>query len=353
MGRQSRKLEHITYSLSLQDGPGVNGFSDVALIHNCLPDLDWKDIELSTSLAGIKLHHPVIINAITGGAKDVGKVNAELAQLALATQSAMAVGSQFAAIENNEVKDSYEVVRKINPDGVLFANLGAHVSVEQAKQAVAMIGAQGIQIHLNVAQEIVMSEGDRSFRGYLRNIARIVEAAEVPVIVKEVGCGMAREQAAALADVGVKAIDIGGMGGTNFLAIEAARKQAALDCGLLNWGIPTAISTIEVAESLPVNVDMMVSGGIRTSLDIIKALALGGTAIGIAAPFIKKVHEKGVAVTIDLLQKMLNDLKRYMLLLGTSQVAQLNTVPVIITGYSADWLTARGIDIKKYALRQR
>ena len=152
-------------------------------------------------------------------------MNGHIAEFACLTNTAMAVGSQYAALEDPEVQHSYQIVREKNPDGIIFANLGAHATPMQAQLAVDMIHAQAIQIHLNPAQEFMMAEGDRDFSGYLKNIAKIVESVKVPVIVKEVGCGIAKEQAALLAEVGVKAIDVGGMGGTNFLAIEAARSQ--------------------------------------------------------------------------------------------------------------------------------
>lgn len=350
MQRQSRKLDHLKYSLLLADGPQSNCFADFTLLHNCLPDLSWDDISLAGTVADIAIEHPVIINAITGGANDVAEVNAQLAEVARWTNSVMAVGSQYAALEDPEVQHSYQIVRKLNPDGIVLANLGAHATTEQAKRAVEMVGANAIQIHLNTAQEIIMSEGDRNFSGYLHNIASIVRKANVPVIAKEVGCGIAREQARALADAGVKAIDIGGAGGTNFLAIEAARSQSSISQDMLNWGIPTAISTVEVASVVP-DLDLIVSGGIRTALDAVKSLALGGTAVGVAAPALKMLFDKGLEATVNWLQQFLADIKRYMLLVGVKHCRELTEIPIIITGYSREWLTARGIDISKYAVK--
>lgn len=190
--------------------------------------MNLQDIDVSTTLMGIKLSFPLLINAVTGGALDVTNMNRKIAEFAKEVQLPMAVGSQYVAIANNEVLESFQVVRQVNPNGVIFANLGAYTSVDDAKRAVNMIRADALQIHLNVAQEIFMSEGDRHFDGYLAKIAAIVEAVDVPVIVKEVGFGIAKEQAIALSNIGVNAIDIGGTGGTNFLAIEAARIKTDL-----------------------------------------------------------------------------------------------------------------------------
>jgi len=350
--RQSRKLDHIKYSLSLADGPGDSGFADIGLVHNCLPNLGWDQLDITSSIAGIPIHNPLIINAITGGAHDVTMVNGQIAEFACRTNTTMAVGSQYAALEDCEVLHSYKIVREKNPNGIIFANLGAYATPKQAQLAVDMINAQGIQIHLNVAQELIMAEGDRDFSGYLANIANIVDSVKVPVIVKEVGCGIAMEQAKLLAEIGIKAIDVGGMGGTNFLAIEAARSQLSLYPETLCWGIPTAISAVEIMSVLPKPVDMMVSGGIRTALDVVKALALGGTAVGMATPIIKMLHEKDIEYAVNWFNNFLHEIKCYMLLLGTANIKDLAKVPVIITGYTKEWLMARGINTTQYGMRK-
>ncbi len=347
--RQSRKLDHLKYTLALADGPATNAFADFTLLHNCLPGIAWADVSLATTVAGIPLRHPVIINAITGGAPDVTAINADLAALAKRTGAAMAVGSQYAAFEDAAVRRSYQIVREINPGGVLFANLGAHATPDQAAAAVAMIKADAIQIHLNAAQELAMAEGDRDFTGYLANIAAIAAASPVPVIVKEVGCGVAREQAAALAGAGVRAIDVGGAGGTNFVAIEAARNAAALPPETLAWGIPTAVSAVEAASVLPPAVDLIVSGGIRSPLDAVKSLALGGRAVAVAAPAVRILQDEGLEAAVAWFDAFLRELRRYMLLVGARSVGALAAVPLVITGWSREWLTQRGIDTSRFA----
>lgn len=350
--RQSRKLDHIKYSLSLADGPGISGFADIGLVHNCLPNLGWNELDISSSIAGISITNPLIINAITGGAHDVTTVNGQIAEFARLTNTAMAVGSQFSALEYPEVEQSYKIVREKNPNGIIFANLGAYATPRQAQLAVEMIDAQAIQIHLNVAQELLMTEGDRDFAGYLSNIAKIVQSVNVPVIVKEVGCGIAKEQAQLLATIGIKAIDVGGMGGTNFLAIEAARSQLKIHSETLNWGIPTAISAVEIMSVLPQHMDMMVSGGIRTALDVVKSLALGGTAVGVATPIIRLLHEKDIEDAVSWFNNLLHEIKCYMLLSGTATLKDLAKIPVVITGYTKEWLMNRGIDTIQYGIRK-
>ncbi|HWQ62570.1 MAG TPA: type 2 isopentenyl-diphosphate Delta-isomerase [Negativicutes bacterium] len=347
--RQSRKLDHLKFSLALDDGPGTNSFADFSLVHNCLPGMALTDVDLTTAVAGIPLCHPLVINAITGGATDVTAVNAQLAELAKRTGAAMAVGSQYAAIVDPAVCESYQIVRRVNPEGVLFANLGAHVTPAEAVRAVEMIGADAIQIHLNAAQELAMAEGDRDFTGYLANIAAIAAACPVPVIAKEVGSGVAREQAAALAAAGVGAIDVGGVGGTNFVAIEAARGSVDLPPETLAWGIPTAVSAVETASVLPPSVDLIVSGGVRSPLDAVKALAVGGRAVAVATPAVRVLQDKGLTAAVAWFEDFLREMRRYMVLVGAKKVADLSKVPLVITGHSREWLTQRGIDTARFA----
>lgn len=349
--RQTRKYDHLKYSVMMDDGPNHTCFGDFSLIHNCLPGISSSQIDLATSIAGIHLKHPLLFNAITGGAEKVTETNGRLAEAARATGSAMAVGSQYAGLEKPDTASSYKIVRKVNPDGVLFANLGAHVTPDQAAAAIDMIEAQALQIHLNAAQEVIMAEGERDFSGYLKNIEAIVNKVHVPVIVKEVGCGIAAEQAVALAEIGVKAIDVGGSGGTNFIAIEAARLDRVRPAELLKWGIPTAISTVEVASVLPDSMSMVVSGGIRTPLDAVKAMAIGAASVAVASPLIKILDQSGTTSLVQWVSQFLNDIKTFMLLTGAVDFYQLRQKPVVITGYSKEWLVSRGIDTSKYALR--
>jgi isopentenyl-diphosphate Delta-isomerase len=351
MSRQSRKLDHIHYTLELTDGPTKAGFDDLTLIHNALPEMDYQAIDLRVPFLGYHLTHPVVINAMTGGSEDVTAVNANLAKLAAATHSAMAVGSVFSALEQEAYRESYQVIRKMNPQGIIFANLGAHATCGQARQAVELIQANALQIHLNPAQEMMMAEGDRTFCGYLRNIEKIVTALDVPVIVKEVGTGMAREQARLLSKTGIQGIDVSGTGGTNFIAIEAARSKQQPDEELLSWGIPTVISAIEVQSVLPDNLDLMISGGVRTPLDAVKSFVIGAQVVGMAAPWLRAVTAYDMQAVIEQFQFFLNAIKKYMLLVGATNCCQLHKKPVVITGRTREWLIERNISTTLFANR--
>ena len=349
--RSSRKLDHIHHTLALGDGPANSRFADFQLLHNCLPELALTDVKLNTSIAGIALQHPLIINAITGGTEDVTAVNMKLAEIARETGTAMALGSQFAALRQPASAQSYQIVRKTNPHGVIFANLGAHATIEQAKTAVEMVEAAALQIHLNPSQELMMPEGDRDFTGYLENLSVIAKTLGVSVIAKETGNGIASEQAKLLVSAGVKAIDIGGSGGTNFLAIEAARGSRNLPKDELAWGIPTAISAAETATVLPQQVDLVVSGGVRTPLDAVKSLVLCASAVAVAGPLLRLTLDSGVKAAVEWIEEFLADLRRLLLLIGCSNPLEARSKPIIVTGFSREWLQDRGIDTSKLACK--
>ncbi|WP_201305348.1 type 2 isopentenyl-diphosphate Delta-isomerase [Paenibacillus puerhi] len=350
-------MEHVHHALQLGQS-GLHGLDDVKLIPNCLPGTSTEHIAISTQIGELSLSSPIIINAMTGGARETEEINRELAVAARETGLAMAVGSQMSAIKNPEVASSYRVVREINPDGFIFGNLGSEATTEQAECAVEMIGADALQIHLNVMQELIMPEGDRDFTGMLGRIRRIVETVGVPVIVKEVGFGMARESAEALREAGVRIIDVGGAGGTNFAAIENARRVTPLDW-LNDWGANTAISLLEVLQAAQgadgfgadKKVAVIATGGIDRALDIAKSLVLGASAVGMAGAMLRVQRQEGTPALIAYIRALHQDLRLVMTALGAEDLESLRRVPVVIRGETAEWCIARGIDLQRLANR--
>jgi len=221
---------------------------------------------------------------MTGGSPKTAIINHDLATVARETNLAMASGSISAGIKHPETQESFRIIRKTNPNGLIFANLGAEHSLENAKIAVDLLEANALQLHVNAPQELVMPEGERNFNGWLQNIEKIVANLEVPVIVKEVGFGMSQETIQQLIDVGVKTIDISGRGGTNFAQIENARRDQNDLNFTSDWGQSTAVSLLE-SYSLQNQVEILASGGIKTPMDMIKALSLGAKATGLQLMF--------------------------------------------------------------------
>ncbi len=349
MSRAHRKNEHIYHSLISK--PGRADFKDISFVHNCLPNIALSEVSLKTEYLGRTYRSPLFFNAITGGSQWALKINAALADVARICNIPMAVGSQMAALEDSSCLNSFTVARKRNPNGVIWANLGTYATPEMAANAVKMVNADALQIHLNVPQEMAMRGGDRDFRGMIKRLGQIAKNTEVPVIAKEVGFGIAREQAETLLNLGVQAIDIGGRGGTNFIAIENNRSEKGLPESLNNWGIPSAISLIETADALKEKIDLFASGGLNNAVDIARALSLGAKAVGLAAMPLQVIVKYGRKALVKKILDLEKELKIMMLLTGSGNITDLQGAPLVITGYTAEWLERRGINPNNYARR--
>ena len=349
MSRKDRKNDHLFLSMHREDRRMA--FSDISFVNNCLPDLDLQDIKLNSSYLGRTHRSPLFINAITGGTSLAKRVNGALAAVAREFSIPMAVGSQMAALENKKVRSSYSIVRKVNPDGEIWANIGSYAEPTMVKQAVEMIGADAVQIHLNTPQEIAMKSGDCNFKGLAERIKEIIATSEVPVIIKEVGFGISGKEAKVIMNLGASAIDVGGKGGTNFIAIEQARSSTGFSRRFTEWGILTPISLIEVLERTGGKINIFASGGINNGTDAALALALGADAVGMAGLPVYLIMKFGPQVLLRKLKFIEKELKAIMLMAGASDIEDLKKIPLVITGYTAEWLQRREIDPSKYANR--
>ncbi|MFI8685205.1 type 2 isopentenyl-diphosphate Delta-isomerase [Rossellomorea sp. NPDC077527] len=348
MTRAQRKQDHINYALSTGQ-QRKTGFDEVAFVHQSLPNIAVDDIHLQTQIGELTWSSPIFINAMTGGGgESTSKINEELSILSRETGLAIAVGSQMSALKDRTERSTYEIVRKHNPNGMVFGNLGSEATVQQARDAVEMIEANALQIHLNVIQELTMPEGDRDFRGALDRIKEIAERISVPVIVKETGFGISKEVADALSHSNISAIDIGGFGGTNFSKIENQRRKRMLDF-FDDWGIPTAISLAEchAASDKPI----LASGGIQNSLDIVKAFGLGASAVGMAGVILKQLLESGLEDTIEEVRQIHSDIQFLMCALGCRKIEDFHSVPMVLSGHVYHWLEMRGLNPEGYSRR--
>lgn len=332
------------------DGPDSNGFEDVVLIPDATPELNLEDIDLSSRFLGKDLACPIIINALTGGTEQAKSINAQLARLACKYGLAMAVGSQTIALEDHRLIDSFTVARELNPQGLLIANVSANCPAAQALAAVKMIGADGLQLHFNIPQELAMHEGDRHFRGILDNVSRVVDCCPVPVIAKEIGFGFARESVAKIHACGIRIFDCGGKGGTNFLAIEDQR-GGMFDQQLLNWGIPTAVSLAEILD-LKLPVQVLASGGIRVASDLAKAIAMGADLVGISGAFLRILMNEGYEELDRKMDRFLYQSKSIFLMSGSKNCAEIRKKPLLIFDQTAEWLRLRDIDPAQWSHRQ-
>ena len=340
LSRMRRKLEHIEYALKTGQSKQT-GLDDVEFVHVSLPEMSLDEARLETKMGELSLSSPIFINAMTGGGgKQTEEINQAFAIVAKETGLAMAVGSQMAAVRDPQEASSYTIVRKENPNGIVIGNIGGEATVDDAKRAIEMLKANALQIHLNVIQEMIMPEGDKSFKNILYRIEEICQSVSVPVIVKEVGCGMSKETVASLANVGVEIVDIGGFGGTNFSKIENKRRERLLKY-FNSWGISTAASIVE-ARAVP-SMEIIATGGIQNAMDVAKCLSLGASSVGIAGYFLKIYSEQGVDELIKEIHLLHEELTMIMTVLGIKKLNDFKFVKKVISGETYHWLHQRNL----------
>jgi isopentenyl-diphosphate delta-isomerase len=317
-----------------------------------LPEVDKSAVDLSADFLGRRLAAPFVIAGMTGGHKTAHDVNAVLARAAEQHGVAMGVGSQRAALRRPDLAYTYTVVREQAPSAFLIGNIGAPQLIPQGSApplgfdeidaALDMIHADALAVHLNFLQESVQPEGERFSEGCAAAIQKVVEhLGATPVVAKETGAGLSRSTAMRLKHLGVKALDVGGVGGTSFAAIEGLRAEAQgaaasqrLGEVFRDWGIPTPVSVVGVqTTALPV----IATGGIRSGLDAAKALALGATLVGVARPLLQAALEGDAAVDAWI-DQFLHELRTVLFLTGSPDLASLRSKPRVITGATRAWL---------------
>jgi isopentenyl-diphosphate delta-isomerase len=365
---KQRKIEHVNIALGQDISVAQRAnWNDVQFVHQALPEVDLDEIDTSVIFLGQKLRYPIFISSLTGGHHDVISLNRNLARAAEHYGLALGVGSQRAGIVNPEVIGSYAITREHAPHTFLIANIGApqlieqprHApfTIEQVEHAITMIGANALAVHMNSLQEATQSEGDRRAAGEVAALKTLTGKVSVPVIAKETGAGVCREQALLLRSCGVAAIDVGGAGGSSMSAMEAERSKAHGDERTYNigqlfrdWGIATSVSIVEARVA---NLPLISTGGVRTGLDMARALALGATIVGMGFPFLKAASESYDAVC-ELLEKTVAELKVAMQLSGVASIEQLQQTDVVVTGETRNWLSMRGFDeeLKSFAQRR-
>lgn len=359
---RERKVEHLEICLAekVNAREVTTGFEDVHLVHRALPEINRDEIDLSTTVFNHMFSAPLIVEGMTGGTEKALRINAAIAQAVDELGLGMGVGSQRVAIENPALGKTFAVAREKAPNAFLIANLGGPqlirgYGLEEAMRAVEMIEADALAIHLNPLQEAVQPEGETDYEGILARISEVASKLDVPVIAKETGSGISSEEAKGLRAAGVAGINVAGTGGTSWAAVEyyrakKRRDRLAQNLGemLWDWGITTAVSLVEVAQS--VSLPVIASGGIRSGKDVANAIALGASLGGVASPILAAAL-KGPAEVKKVLNIMVTQLRNVMFLVGADSIETLKSSPLVVTGKTAEWLRLRGFEPEIYARR--
>jgi len=302
---EARKSRHLDICLEDDVASELDaGFSRVRLRHEALPECALDDVDLSTTLFGHVLSAPFLISSMTGGTERARAINRNLAVAAQRAGIALALGSQRAALEDPSLLSTYRV-RDVAPKVVLFANLGAvqfnyGMTIDDARRVVESVAADALYLHFNPLQEALQPRGDTNFRGLLPRIAALCRTLGVPVIAKSVGSGISVSTAERLLDAGIGAIDVAGAGGTSWARVEGRRaddpEREALAETFASWGYPTAEAVAALRNAFP-KATIIASGGVRTGVDVAKALALGADLAAAGLPFLEPATRSAAAVS--------------------------------------------------------
>ena len=343
---KERKADHIDICVNEKVTQDHCYWDDIKLIHEALPELNAGDVDMSATVLGKKLEFPFIVTAITGGFSGAEKINANIAKACGELGVGMGAGSQRAAVEKIDEK-SYSVIKKYDVP-LVIGNIGAPQLVPQKKKkafgdadiekAMELIGADVMAVHLNFLQEMTQPEGDTNAAGCfdaIRGLAR-----RYPVIVKETGAGISSKTAKRLSGIGVRGIDIAGMGGTSFSAVEMHRAiakndnvRASVGKTFFDWGIPSPVSLMTLDADIPA----IASGGIMNGLHVAVSIALGACCAGAAGIILKDAMTSSDAVKKRLIA-IREELRTAMMLTGSANLAELASADRIITGRTKEWM---------------
>lgn len=306
--RTARKAEHLDAAASpAAVHAGGAGFDRIRLRHRALPGRDLADVDLATMLLGVEIAAPIVVSAMTGGSEASRAVNVELLEAAAAHGAAMVLGSSRALVDDPGLVDTYLPTRTRPP--LLLANLGVShlvrgLAPDDALRIVDLLGADGLALYLNPIQEAVQAEGEPHLATAVDRIAEVVaRLAPLPVVVKEIGFGLALEDVRTLRETGVAAIDVAGAGGTNWALVEGLRdeRSRAVAAPFADWGTPTVDALRDAVAVVGDAVPVIASGGLADGVDVAKALALGATAAGVARPLLLAAREGRATAALDVL----------------------------------------------------
>lgn len=324
-----RKLEHI---VAIENDPDTDRqgshFDRIKLMHRALPNLALDKVDTRCEFLGRTLSFPMLISSMTGGDHAVIKtINTNLAIAAQATGVAMAVGSQRVMFTSSEAEASFDL-RKLAPDVPLIANIGAvqlnyGLDAHSAQQAIDLLDADALYLHLNPLQEAIQPEGDTDFSGLEAKITSLVNTLSVPVMLKEIGSGLSPLDIEAGLRAGVRFFDVAGAGGTSWSRIEHHRRDDNSTIGLQfqDWGLTTP-QALEMATPYLDRATIIASGGLRNGIDMVKSVIMGASLCGIANPLLKPAMHSADAVIAEI-ESTKAAFRTAMFLLGVSDVSRL------------------------------
>jgi len=319
----------------------TTGFEHLRFEHDALPEIARDDIDLSTTLFGKRLAAPIMIGAMTGGTPWAGEINRILARAAQECGVAMALGSQRKMLEAPKVAETF-AVRDVAPDILLMGNVGAvqlnyGVGLSEVERLIGGVGCDMFAFHLNALQEAIQPEGDTDFSGLIGKLEELVPQVSVPVIFKEVGSGLSRKTLKKIAGIQFAGLETAGVGGTSWSKIETYRTdswiQQMTGRRLGDWGVPTAASLKAAVDVYGSDRVIICSGGIRTGLQMAKAVAMGAHLVASALPFLKAAHDGGYEAVVMTIRQFIDELRTVCFVTGSKDLKALRAQTLLeVTG---------------------
>lgn len=326
-----RKRRHLEACLEapVEYRTRTTGFETVDLPYRALPETDLDAIDTRSAFLGRALAAPLLIGAMTGGARMSATLNRNLAIAAQRVGVGMMLGSQRVMLEDPATVTTF-AVRELAPDVPLVGNLGVAqlnhgYGAAEITRAIEAVDADGLALHVNPLQEAVQEGGDGDFRALTARLTRLPAEVGRPLLLKEVGHGLDAGTVAALADAGYAAFDVAGAGGTSWARVEAwVRWGEVRSEDLAEWGIPTLTALREARRVAP-SAALIASGGVRSGLDVAKALASGASWCALALPLLRPATESADAVE-RVLRRVIWELRVAMHGAGAHDLAALRRI---------------------------
>lgn len=327
----NRKKEHLELSLNADVSfkTKSNGFEYYDFIHDAATEVELDKISFETKFFKKKIKYPFIISCMTGGSAESENINAQLAIAAEELNIPIGVGSQRQALENENYRNTYSIIRRNAKSVPVLGNLGAAELVklkttDPIKMLIDLIEADVFVIHLNSLQELLQKEGTPYFNGLLKSMRKLTKEINLPVIVKEIGSGISSKVAERLLDNGVKGIDVAGAGGTSWAGIELLRNKSLVNDYFWDWGLPTSYCLRETVKLKKYYKFALIgSGGINSAIDAAKAIAIGADFVASARILLKELDEKGIEGVKNLVTDWFETIKRIMFLTGSKSLKEL------------------------------
>ncbi len=335
---EQRKQDHIKFALLNEtEAIGFSELDKVKLPHEALPDLNFDELSLKAKQLEQEVQTPFLISSMTAGHTDAKLINQRLMEAADSCGWAMGVGSQRRELDDDNARIEWAGIRQKYPHLRLFGNIGISQLIQSPlsdiQRLIDNIEANAIQIHLNPLQECLQPEGTPSFKGGLNAIEKLAKDIDIPVIIKETGCGFHQQTLLRLNDTGIKACDISGFGGTHWGRIEGKRATDSMQQNasetFRHWGVST-LQSMQNAKAVAPHYEIWASGGVRSGLDAAKLLALGANTIGIAKPLLKAALQ-GTNEIIKVMKRFEYELKVALFCTGSPSIKHLQAIEYDIT----------------------